>query len=88
MVPGGFHYGIEILNDGRTKMEFVVLVLMKHLGQTKRDAGRTMLVIHERGGILLPLTSLEEARRVAAAVSQDAAKLNFPLTCRAVSKAE
>ena len=66
-------------------MEFVVLILMKHFGQLKPDAHRTMLVIHNQGGVLLATTSFEEAQRVADAVMRDAAKLNFPLVCRAVS---
>jgi ATP-dependent Clp protease adapter protein ClpS len=88
MIPADFRCGIEMLNDDQTKMEFVVLILMKHFGQVKSDAHRTMLAIHNRGGILLAITSLEEAQRVADAVSRDAAKLNFPLVCRAVSIAQ
>ena len=88
MVPAGFRYGLEILNDDRTKMEFVVWVLVKHLGQTKYEATRTMLGVHKRGGILLPMASVEEARCVADAVSKNAAKLQFPLSCRAVSISE
>jgi ATP-dependent Clp protease adapter protein ClpS len=87
MIPESFRCGIEILNDDRTKMEFVVLILMKHFGQVKSEAHRTMLTIHNRGGILLATTSLEEAQRVSGAVARDAAKLNFPLVCRAVSVA-
>ena len=66
-VPPGFVFGIEILNDNTTPMEFVVTVLRAHLGLTEKDAVRTMLGIHEQGGVLLAMPSLVEARRIAEA---------------------
>jgi len=85
LLPSGFVYGIEILNDDKTPMEFVVSVLGTHLGLKRADAIRTMLVIHREGGALLALPSQAEAGRVAEAISVDAAKHNHPLICRAVS---
>ncbi len=84
-VPPGFVSGIEILNDNTTPMEFVVSILRAHLGLTEKDAMRTMLAIHEQGGVLLAMPSLVEARRIAEAVSVEAAKHNHSLICRAVS---
>jgi hypothetical protein len=46
-----------------------------------------MLVVNERGGILLPMQSPEESRRVADAATADAAKSHDPCVCRAVSVA-
>lgn len=86
--PSGFRCGIEILNDDRTPMEFVVAMLCTHLGFNEADAVRTMLYIHQRGGVLLPRDSFEDAKRIADAVTAEARTHNHPLTCRAVSLEE
>jgi ATP-dependent Clp protease adapter protein ClpS len=88
MIPLGFRCGLEILNDDKTPMLFVVSVLRSRVSLSNEDAHRTMLTIHERGGILLPIPSLEESRRIADAVTEDATKKHHPLVCRAVSVAE
>lgn len=84
-VPPGFTQGIEILNDNLTPMEFVTSVLAAHLGLTPENAHRTMLQIHSEGGALLATPSLDEARRIAALITAEAAKCGHPLACRAVS---
>jgi len=86
--PAGFRCGIEILNDDRTPMEFVVAVLTEALGFNQTDAIRTMLYIHQNGGVLLSRDSPEEATRVAEAVAAEARAQNHPLVCRAVSVEE
>jgi len=83
--PAGFKCGIEILNDDRTPMEFVVSVLRKAAGLSETDAIRTMLEIHVKGGVLLTMASMDEARRVADGVTAEARANNHPLICRAVS---
>jgi ATP-dependent Clp protease adapter protein ClpS len=83
-VPAGFTHGIEILNDDKTPMEFVVDVLSTQAGLNKQDAIRTMLAIHTRGGALIPLPSSAEAQRVAAQILAEATQHNHPLLCRAV----
>jgi ATP-dependent Clp protease adapter protein ClpS len=83
-VPGGFKCGVEILNDNGTPMEFVVEVLQADFGLSHRDAARTMLSIHYRGGALLPLASMSLAETAAQAVSAKASAKNHPLICRAV----
>jgi ATP-dependent Clp protease adapter protein ClpS len=88
MVPVGFRYGLEILNDDKTPMLFVVSVLRTRISLSKKDAHLTMLAIHERGGILLPMPSLEESQRIADAVTEDARRKHYPLVCRPVSVAE
>lgn len=52
LVPAGFKHGVEILNDDRTPMEFVVSVLGTHLGLSRTDAIKNMLKVHTRGGVL------------------------------------
>ena len=84
-VPPGFVHGIEILNDNTTPMEFVVSVLGTHLGLSEKDAVRTMLAIHEQGGVLLAMPSLVDAKRITEAVSVEATRHNHSLICRAVS---
>jgi ATP-dependent Clp protease adapter protein ClpS len=83
-VPGGFSCGIEIMNDNLTPMVFVVSVLQNCMGLSENDAIRTMLEIHRKGGALLPMTSFEEAQRVAELASAEARAKNHPLVCRAV----
>jgi ATP-dependent Clp protease adapter protein ClpS len=84
-VPTGFTQGIEVLNDNTTPMEFVVSVLDSYLGLSPEDSNRTMLDIHQRGGVLLPIPSLAEAKRVAAQMTAEAVEHGYPLVCRPVS---
>jgi len=81
--PAEFRCGIELLNDDRTHMAFVVAQLCAEMKMSEPDAVRTMLDIHRKGGILLPTTSPEEASRIAGAVTDAARKENHPLICRA-----
>lgn len=83
-MPAGSFCGIEILNDDKTPMEFVVEVLQKSLGLTKADAIRTMIKIHQKGGALLPMPSFEESERIAELVTAEAQNNHHPLVCRAV----
>lgn len=83
--PPGFRQGIEILNDNRTPMDFVVSVLRGALGLSEADAVQTMLEIHRKGGILLPRESLEESKRIEEAAAAMAREGNHSLVCRAVS---
>jgi ATP-dependent Clp protease adapter protein ClpS len=82
--PPGFRCGIEILNDDRTPMEFVVTMLCEAVGLSREDAIRTMLDVHTKGGLLLPTASPDESRRIADAVTARARSNNHPLICRAV----
>ena len=82
--PPGFQCGIEILNDDSTPMEFVVSVLQGCVALGRDDAMRTMLEIHKKGGVLLPMTSIEDSKRIAESVSAQARSNNHALICRAV----
>jgi len=84
-VQSNFRYGLEILNDNSTPMEFVVSALSTHLGMSYQDSVQAMLSIHKRGGALLPMASVADAKRVADAITAEAAQQRFPLVCRAVS---
>src|SRR4029077_5539494 len=64
-IPPGFHFGVEILNDDSTPMQFVVSVLESLVGLGRTEAVRTMLEIHKRGGALLSTHSADEAKRIA-----------------------
>ncbi len=84
-LPAGFQCGIEILNDNATPMEFVVSMLQSRLGMDKNDAVNTMLEIHGKGGMLVPMDSFDESVRIAELISAEARKANHQLICRAVS---
>src|ERR1700693_4550518 len=84
-VPDGFESGLEILNDNTTPMEFVVSTLEKCASMDRKSAIRTMLAIHERGGILLPFGSREYAEDVANAINSEVRMHSHTLVCRAVS---
>jgi ATP-dependent Clp protease adapter protein ClpS len=83
-VPPGFTHGIEILNDEATPMQFVVSILCAEVGLGLEDSTRTMVAIHTRGGALLSTPSPAEAERLAGRVAAEAARLGYPLVCRAV----
>lgn len=83
--PPGFQCGIEILNDASTPMEFVVSVLQGSVALGRDDATRTMLEIHQKGGVLLPMKSIEDSKRIAESVAAQARNSNHPLICRAVT---
>ena len=85
-VPSGFKFGVEILNDTTTPMEFVVSVLGRHLGLKRADAIRAMLDIHARGGALFRTPTWEAAETAAGEIALEAAQRGHHLVCRAVSK--
>lgn len=84
-IPDGFKYGVEILNDNVTTMDFVVPALGTHLGLTYKESIKTMLSIHHRGGVLVPTSSMLEADKIARALTAEAARHGYPLVCRAVT---
>jgi len=83
-LPDSFVVGVEILNDNSTPMEFVVRALMKHLQLERNNAIELMLAIHQKGGALVPLPSLEKAEAVATGVARDAQAHSHSLVCRVV----
>ena len=83
-----FTTGIEILNDDRTPMEFVVGVLVQHLHIERESAIQMMLGIHGRGGLLIPLEGREHSQAVAAAITSAARENGHPFICRAFDLGE
>jgi len=84
LVPNDFTTGIEILNDNKTPMAFVVSALNKHLRISETDAIQLMIAIHTKGGQLIPLRTYDEASIVAQHISDEATKNGYPFICRAV----
>ena len=85
LVPAGFLYGVEVINDNTTPMEFVVRALAVHAGMNGPDAIRAMLEIHSKGGKLIPTNSHEDAQSIVDSLLADAARHGHPLVCRVVS---
>jgi ATP-dependent Clp protease adapter protein ClpS len=84
MMPPNFRVGVELLNDDKTPMEFVVAALEKHLGLDHEAAVAAMLRIHAQGGLLFSLADAAHADEVARIVTQEARDQGFPLICRSV----
>jgi ATP-dependent Clp protease adaptor protein ClpS len=83
--PDGPQFGVEIFNDDKTPMEFVVNVLHDNLGLSYDSAVAVMLHIHNRGSVLLPIEDQSHAERVASAIAAKARDSGHPLVCRAAS---
>lgn len=81
-----FCVGVEILNDNTTPMELVVEVLMKYFNVERDGAINYMLTIHNRGGMLFPTETIEQAEAISQGISAEVAAKNHRLTCRAVSR--
>jgi ATP-dependent Clp protease adapter protein ClpS/Zn-dependent protease len=86
LIPRGFTVGVEILNDDKTPMDFVVYTLTRNLGVDQRQAVDIMLNIHTNGGVLWPLGDLETAKRVEAGIAEECKAHSQPLICRVVKK--
>ena len=82
--PAGFSCGLELMNDNLTPMAFVVSVLQNFAGLNENEAMHLMLEVHKKGGVLFPMASFDESKRVAELVTAEARKNNHPLVCRAV----
>jgi ATP-dependent Clp protease adapter protein ClpS len=81
----GSQFGVEILNDAVTPMEFVVGVLQSELSMPYDAAVAAMLHVHTKGSVLLPTEDLAGAERAANSISAQARNGGHPLACRAVS---
>jgi len=80
--PAGFLHGIEILNDNTTPMEFVVSTLTRHLELSREEAVVKMLDIHNTGGVLIALPTVEKAQSIADAITTDARSAGHSFVCR------
>ncbi len=75
-------YGVFILNDDFTPMDFVVDVLVVFFQKTELEATEIMLQVHEKGKGLCGQYSKEIAETKADQVQEHAKKYEFPLRCR------
>lgn len=75
---------VELLNDDKTPMEFVVNILEDVFGKTFAEARRIMLETHKRGRGTCGAYARDEAEAKVAAVVERARKLGFPLVCQIV----
>ena len=77
-------HGIEILNDDKTPMAFVVNVLQLYLGMERRLAVNTMLEIHRLGSGTVPVGSENRAEGINAHTIALARERGHPLVCKVV----
>jgi ATP-dependent Clp protease adaptor protein ClpS len=80
----GSKYGVEMLNDDFTAMEFVVDALSRHFGMARPDAIKFMLDVHFKGSGVLPRDSMALAAQAAISANAEARQYYFPLLCRVV----
>ena len=73
---------LEMLNDDRTGMEFVVRVLQCCFGMSRPNAIRQMLEVHGKGSAIVGYASKDVAEGVIAHVSAQAKLCGFPLQVR------
>ncbi len=72
-------YGVSLLNDDYTPMEFVVWVLRVVFHKDESEATRLMLDVHTKGKGLCGIFSYDVARTKAAQVETLASKHDHPL---------
>jgi ATP-dependent Clp protease adapter protein ClpS len=86
-VAGGlpFAHGIEVINDSVTPMPFILQALQDEAGMPHGDAAIALALCHQRGGVLIPMPSLEDAAETANRIAARAKRESWPLVCQAVS---
>jgi len=75
-------YGVLLLNDDYTPMEFVVWILRAVFRKQQSEATRLMLDVHNTGRGLCGVFTYDVAKSKAAQVEALAAKHEHPLKCR------
>jgi ATP-dependent Clp protease adapter protein ClpS len=79
-------YGVEMLNDDFTPMEFVVGILSRYFGLERPEAVKVMLAVHFKGSAVLPRASMAQATQSATRANADARQNYFPLLFRVVAQ--
>jgi ATP-dependent Clp protease adapter protein ClpS len=74
-------FGVLLLNDDTTPMEFVVYVLEHLFGMPKREAAPVMLAAHQNGKALAGVYDRKEAERLAEQVRALAKTHGWPFNC-------
>ena len=82
MLPIEMAYGVEVLNDEHTPMEFVVDILMRYFGMDWNQACETMLKVHKEGTITIGYASRENVERVVNCIASEIQRSGHPLECR------
>lgn len=72
---------VLLLNDNRTPMEFVVIVLEEIFGKGRDEAMRLVLKIDHDGSGVCGVYEPEQAWNIAERVTQVARQNHFPLRC-------
>ena len=80
-----FHHGVEVRNDDKTTMEFVIISLMKHFGLKRNDAIVAMLICHEYDNVVMPVATISQAEQIAQTIMDEARERGYPLVCGAIS---
>jgi ATP-dependent Clp protease adapter protein ClpS len=86
--PHTFENGIELVNDTKTPMQFVIQVLQAHAGLSVGDATAAMAICHSKGGVVIPTSSKHAAEQAAATITNNAREAGYPLACRPVGAVE
>jgi ATP-dependent Clp protease adaptor protein ClpS len=80
-------YGVFLLNDDYTPMEFVIDVLQRFFGMDRETAKQRMLRIHNEGIAECGSFSRAEAEKIAAAIRAHVIEHQHPLQCVLEKKA-
>ena len=79
-------WGIEMVNDDYTPMEFVVTLLQEDFGIERESAVETMLKVHHEGREVFWRGCFEDAIGLAQNVNSETRRQYFPLFCRVVAQ--
>lgn len=74
-------YGVILLNDDYTPMEFVVMILEKYFNKDHAGATEVMLKVHTEGKALCGIYPYEIAETKVTMVTQEAQRDGHPLQC-------
>ena len=80
-------YGVEILDDEITPMDFVILALMTKLDIRREDAVQAMLRVHLDGSYVVGRMPRSEAERFVQAIRDETKNRGLPLQCSVFSYA-
>ncbi len=75
---------IEIKNDDKTPMEFVVQVLEEYFSFDRNEAVKLMLEVHTKGAGKIQWINADTASKVVGKISQEANIRSYPLECTIV----
>lgn len=84
LVPPNFVVGVAFLNDAATPISFVSSVFGHHFAMTSAEVRIQADWLDQRGGLLLPLSSWEQAKSTAALIQVEAKLAGHPFRCYAV----